>query len=358
MITQELLDYIRNQKHSGFDNQAIRQTLIASGWNPQDVDQALHSLTTDGATPAPEADTPQAPAQSEAATTVKQMGKFKASWRLFKQSLNLLRQDKEVVLFPVMTSLILMITTAVFAFGLYQFSSVLGLAEENTQRNDIAIYSVVFVYYVICFFVATYFKVALTAVVYERINGGNLSFGQGLSKANDIIGKIFVWSLLTSTVGIILKIISDRSKWLGKLVASLLGTAWNIVTLFIAPTLLLDNVSVWQSVKNSGSVFKKTWGETLILNVSFGLITFIFTLGIILFYGILLTLVLSMNAGLFGLIAVGVCFVLTIIAVSVITNSLNEIFKIALYSYARFGIIAEGFSPELIVGAVKSKNTQ
>jgi hypothetical protein len=39
----------------------------------------------------------------------------------------------------------------------------------------------------------------------------------------------------------------------------------------------------------------------------------------------------------------------------IISSSINEIFKVTLYSYARFGIIAEGFSPELIVGSIKNK---
>jgi hypothetical protein len=249
----------------------------------------------------------------------------------------------------------LLIISIIFGVGLYLADPLLGLSDDSTSSNDIVLYGIIFVYYVICFFVATYFKVGLTAIVYERINGGDLSFGQGIQKANSIIGKIFVWSLLTSTVGIVLKIISDRSKWLGKFVASLLGAAWNIVTMFIAPTLLLDNVSVWQSVKNSGAVFKKTWGETLVLNVSFGLVTFIFTFGTFVLFGILSIVVLSLGAGIWGLLALGAIGMTILLCIIILSNSLNEIFKVTLYSYARFGIIAEGFSPELIIGAVKQK---
>jgi hypothetical protein len=209
-------------------------------------------------------------------------------------------------------------------------------------------------YYVLVFFTTTFFKVGLTAVVYERINGGNLSFKDGVDRARGIAGKIFLWSIIASTVGIILKIISDKSKWLGKLVASLLGAAWNIVTMFIAPTLLLEDVSVWKSIGRSAEVFKKTWGETLILNVSFGLLTFLFTLLDIFVFGLLAFGVIAAGMGTTGLIILGIPFVLSLVIITIITNSLNEIFKVALYSYARFGIIADGFSPELIVGAVKS----
>jgi hypothetical protein len=212
---------------------------------------------------------------------------------------------------------------------------------------------VIFIYYVLSYFILTYFKVGLTSVVYERMNGGNIGFKEGMGRAAKISGKIFVWSLLAGTVGIVLKIISDRSKWLGKLAASLLGAAWNIVTMFIAPTLLLDNVSVWQSVKNSGAIFKKTWGETLIINISFGLVTFIITLGTLVLFGVLGTLSLTLGLGVISLVVLGILFVFTLITLSIISTSLSEIFKVALYSYARFGIIAEGFSPEFIIGAIK-----
>jgi hypothetical protein len=351
MVTQDLLDYIAAQTKNGFTKTDINQSLINNGWDPTDVDAAFAGMT-----PAPANLVPTAPAtmsREEATAAVKKMGKFKASWTLFSQSLHLLKQDKEVVLFPILSAIISMIVgvvvvTSILASGLVDTSG-----EETTITNTPVFYTVVFIYYVIGYFVLTYFKVGLTAVVYERINGGDIGFKEGLARANSIGGKIFVWSLLAGTVGLVLKIISDRSEHLGKLAASLLGAAWAIVTMFIAPTLLLDNVSVWQSVKNSGTVFKKTWGETLILNISLGFVTYIAVFGIIAVFIALAITVLSLGLGAIALIVLGILFVFTLIATSIILTSLSEIFKVALYSYARFGVVAEGFSPEFIIGAVK-----
>jgi NADH:ubiquinone oxidoreductase subunit 3 (subunit A)/uncharacterized Tic20 family protein len=361
MITQQLLDYIQDQKRSGASNESIIQSLLANGWDPADVDTALGSLTDQGATARAAAVPPVTLSQAEAVAAVRQMGRFKASWRLFKQSLNILRQDKEIMLYPIATTIAILVLTILFGFAIATLSPQL-LADDATTSviNDVLLYSIVFVYYVIAFFIATFFRVALTAIVYERINGGNLSFSQGLGRATAISGKIFLWSLITSTVGIVLKIISDRSKWLGKLVASLLGSAWNIVTMFIAPTLLLDKVSVWKSIGRSAEVFKKTWGETLILNISFGIVTLLLLLLDFIVFFLLGMAVVTAGLGVAGVSVVGILFFLSLVLIVVISNSLNEIFKVVLYSYARFGIIAEGFSPELIVGAVKTdeKTTQ
>ena len=107
MITQELLNYINSQLQQGVDVTQIRQNLINIGWTQADIDTAFNSRT-----PAPVA-TPPPPTQviskTDAVESVKRMGKFRASWTLFKQSLNLLKQDKEVVLFPVLSSIVLLI---------------------------------------------------------------------------------------------------------------------------------------------------------------------------------------------------------------------------------------------------------
>ncbi len=355
MITQELIDYISIQRQSGQSESSIRQALINNGWAEDDVSAAFAGETSTSAQPTPTPNTANTSGsentmtRDEAIASVKQMGRFKASWRLFKQSLNILKQDKEIILFPVISSLLLMIAGAIFGVGMWLSGA---LAQEE---NDLLFYVALFAYYVIAYFIITYFKVGLTAIVYERINGGNIGFSEGMNRAKNISGKIFIWSLLASTVGVVLQFISNRSKLLGKLAAGLLGAAWAIVTMFIAPTLLLDNVSVWQSVKNSGSVFKKTWGETIIMNLSLGLVTIVLFLGTVVAHGLLLFLSASLGLGIITYVIILVLFFLSAIVLSVVTSTLSEIFKVALYSYARFGIVAEGFSPELILGAVKEK---
>lgn len=353
MINQGLLDYINGQLQKGVSESEIRQSLLKNGWPSADVDSAFSSRFQTQENTAPP--TPSPVSREEAAAAVKKMGKFKASWALFKQSLHVLQQDKEIVLFPILSSVILMIISIIFVAGFYATGMFDAEGEVTESTSKSIFYGIIFIYYVLSYFILTYFRVGLTAIVYERINGRDINFKDGMSRAKQIAGKIFVWSLVASTVGIVLRIISDRSKWLGKLAASLLGAAWGIVTMFIAPTLLLDTVSVWQSIKNSGSVFKKTWGETIIMNVSFSFVTFIASFGTLVLFGALGAISISLGLGTIGLIIIFILLLLSLIAISVISTSLTEIFKVALYSYARFGIVAEGFSPELIAGAIKEK---
>lgn len=351
MVSQELLDLVRQQKAARVEDSEIRHFLVANGWNASEVDQALAGfINTKENSPN---QVPQPLSRSEATAELKRLGKFKASKLLFFQSLNLLRKDKEIVLFPVISAVASTVLLALFVGSLWLAGIVGTKGEEVVMNNDGLFYGALFIFYVISYFIVTYFRVGLTAVVYERINGRDIDFKAGMSKAAKISGKIFVWSLLSATVGLILQIISDRSKWLGKLVAGLFGAAWGLMTFFIAPTLLLDDVSVWQSVKNSGNIFRQTWGETLITNVSLGLVSFVAIISSLVVYAILGVAFASAGFGVAGFLVICVLAVLTVMAIAILSSCLSEIFKVALYSYARFGIIAEGFSPELIIGAVK-----
>lgn len=351
MISQELLNFINQQKGQGVSDEAIRKSLEDSGWNTVDIDVAFSSFVGEV-----ESQTKSVPAplsRAEAVAEIQRMGKFKASKLLFTQSLNILRKDKEIIFFPIISSVLTVLVFSIFT-SLALVSDVADLYEgEFIVNNHSQFYTLLFAFYIASFFVITYFQVGLTAVVYERINGRDIDFKDGINRATKIINKIFVWSLISATVGIVLKVISDRSKWLGKLVASLLGLAWNMVTFFIAPTLLLDDVSVWQSIKNSGNTFKKTWGETLIMNISLSLVTLLLVVLISLFYFLLFFALFSFGFIMTAILVVPALFIITLLLLSVLTSCLSEVFKVALYSYARFGIVAEGFSPELIIGAVK-----
>jgi hypothetical protein len=290
----------------------------------------------------------------------KKLGKFSASFLMAKECWRLLMKDKEVLLFPIVSSATLILLLAALISSLWlimgpeALSALLESPEEELNQGAEAIYYVVlFVFYLVSAFVTTFFNVGLTAVVYARIKGGDFSFMDGINSALNIIGKIFTWSIITATVGVILQLISNRSKWVGKFVASLLGGAWNILTFFIAPTLLLDKVSVKDSIKNSGLIFKKTWGETLITGFSLGIFNVFLFMAVVLTFAVLGSVIAALELGVIAFIIFAILFLLSLLMLSVISTTLRAIYRVVLYEYAKDGILASGFTPELIYGSVK-----
>ncbi len=288
-------------------------------------------------------------------STPMKIGKFKASRMLVKESWGVLRQDKELLLFPVVSAFTSLIALIVF-IGLFFFIVLQGdvkmLDTISENGSEIVGYATLFLYYLLMFFITNYFLAGVYTIVQGRFTGQDLSFNDGIHNVNKHMGKIFVWSLISATIGIILRVISDKSELLGKFIASLFGAAWAILTYFSLPSLIIGQKTIKESFKESASLIRKTWGETIIVNFGIGL-----------FFMILTFIVMAISVGIIFLvpvieifILVIALFVLYIIAVSIISSTLNSIITLALYQYALTGTVPQGFTPELIIGTVKGGN--
>jgi hypothetical protein len=211
--------------------------------------------------------------QENTLNPVKKMGKLRASYLLTIEGLELLKKDKQVLLFPVFSMLANIAVVIFFCILYWIFSGETGSIMHADASQDFSSlgYVVLLVLYLATAFVATFFQAGLTAIVDARINGKSLTFQEGMNIAKAHAEKIFLWSLVSATVGVILGLISERSKWLGKLVAFFLSATWGIITFFIVPALILEEGNVSDSIKSSAGTFKKTWGETIIINFGAGL---------------------------------------------------------------------------------------
>ena len=86
----------------------------------------------------------------------------------------------------------------------------------------------------------------------------------------------------------VLRAISERAGFVGKIVVGLLGFAWNVATYLVVPVLAVENVGPIEAVKRSASYLRKTWGEQIVGNLGmgsvFGLMTFAtIAVGVLLF---------------------------------------------------------------------------
>jgi len=161
------------------------------------------------------------------------------------------------------------------------------------------------------------------------------------------IGAILMWGLVAGTVGMILKAIQERSEWIGKIVAGLLGAAWSLATFFVVPVLVLERKPVGGSFKRSWGLVKEAWGEAVIGGGGIGLASTIFVIPLMLLVGFLA------NVGLVGLAiatALGGGALLM-----VVFAALQSVYVAALYRYATTRSAPEGFGIAEIEGAFRRK---
>lgn len=274
------------------------------------------------------------------------MGRFAHSWTLAKTSFGVVRQDKELLWMPVLSAVASIIT--VMAIAGVGFASGLWPDTRNLASGLLA-----FALYILLAFITLFFNAAVVAGATERLAGGDPTVSSCLKKAWSKAGRIFLWSIVVATVNVILQAIRERVPQAGRLLAGIAGVAWNLATFFMVPILLFENDGLGTSVKRSGSLFKKTWGETVIGQGGLGLAGMAVTFGVILI-GVLLLMLLA-PLGVIGLVlGVGV-LVLGIIVTTALFSVLGGVYKAALYRYATTGQETGGFSHDQLGAAYTPK---
>ncbi|MFD1550766.1 hypothetical protein DNU06_05800 [Putridiphycobacter roseus] len=199
-------------------------------------------------------------------------------WRLGIASLKVIKKNKQLVLFPIISTL----------FLLFVIGSFMGLAyakwgydyPEMVQEGSLIDYVFAFITYLISYFVIVFFNVGLVHCTRMYLQGEKPTFKAGVQFSMTRIPAILGWATLSATVGLIIKAIQENSGTVGGIIASIIGIVWSIATFFVVPVLAYENVGPVEALKKSGKIMKEKWGESIGATFSFGILSF---LGMLLF---------------------------------------------------------------------------
>jgi len=183
-----------------------------------------------------------------------------------------------------------------------------------------------------------------------RMGGGDPTIGDGFRAAFARLPLIVGWALISASFGLLLRIIEDRSEKIGRIVAGLLGMAWTAVSFLVIPILVIDKKSPITAFKESATLLKKTWGEQLISNFSFGLLFFLLNIPAFLLIGV----GIFIGSGMALIICISLA-VIYLIVLALIQSTLQAIFQAALYLYARHGRAPAGFQGELLQSVMSQR---
>jgi len=281
------------------------------------------------------------------------MGKLSNTWQLMKASWFLLKQDKEMLVFPLISAVCCIVVLLSFALPMYQ-SDFLGPPAKNAPvERQVVYYAVLFLFYFCNYFIIVFFNSAVIACAVKRMRGEDPTLGDGFRASVAKLPAIAGWALVAATVGLILRIIEDRSEKFGRIVAGILGMAWSITSFLVVPSLVIEGTGPIQAYKDSIKKLKKTWGEQIIGNFGFGLVFFLLAIPAY------ILIALGVYSFAHGSAAVGVlCLVLAFvyfIVLALIQSVLQSIFQAALYLYARNQEAPAGFDEGLLRNSVARK---
>lgn len=290
---------------------------------------------------------------------------------LLRQSWRVLRADKELVVFPILSA-----TAGLLVFASFMAPLAMLIPWEQVTQHPakdvktqltVVHYTLMFGFYVVNFMVVSFFNSALAACVLERFRGGDPTVKFGLKAAVSRLHHIVGWAFLAATVGMVIKAIQERVGLVGKIVTGILGVAWTIASYFVIPVLVAENVGPIEALKRSGKLMSRTWGTSLASNIGLGLVGVLAVIVVALLAttGVILVLMgatsrsgsSSMDYALIipGVLCVGGAILLGM-AWGLINSALRSILNTALYHYAVNGAAPAGFDQATLQAAFKVKS--
>jgi len=276
------------------------------------------------------------------------VGKIANSWALAKTSWEVLKQDRELMLFPLISGATVVLVASTF-FGGAMLFGMGGLLEEGSPLAAIG----GFLFYLVTYTIIFFFQSALVGAALIRLDGGDPTVKDGFSIALNRLGTIVAYAAIAATVGMILRSLRDRAGFLGRIAAGFAGMAWTLATFLVVPVLVTRDVDPIEAIKQSGALVRQTWGEQVSANIGFGAISTIAILGIMAFGALGIFLTASVAPFLVPLIIVSM--VGGVVAVMLVTSTLSGIYTAALYRFATTGEAPAGFEGRFMSGAFAPK---
>ncbi|HKE95925.1 MAG TPA: DUF6159 family protein [Povalibacter sp.] len=271
------------------------------------------------------------------------------SWELIKASGTVLRQDKELLVFPFLSAIATLLVIASFAIPLIVTGA---LDRPEGQPPDAGLMVLAFLFYLSQYFVIFFFNAALVGAAMIRLNGGDPTVSDGLRIARSRFVQILGYAGIAATVGLILRVIEERAGFIGRWIAGLLGLAFTVATFLTVPILVTRDIGPLDAVKESASLLKKTWGENIAGNVGMGLVFFLGYLGVFV-SGLLLCFLVAGSSVL--IVSAIVVTVLAMVLLGLVQSALQGVYSAALYRYATEGSGGEAFSGTLLGDAFRPK---
>ena len=251
-------------------------------------------------------------------------GNISNTIHLMKSCVKVLKKDKELVLFPILAALFVIILLGViFSMG------GISLSENQDEQGSIIPLAILIFG---ANFIVVFFNSALISAALERLRGGDPNISSGLSHAFKHIHHIFLWSIIVTIMALIFAAIRSSGRNRGmmgqimtEIFASFLQAGWAMMTFFVVPIVVSENLGPISAIKRSSGLFRQTWGNQVAANFGFGI------------FQILALLASGALGWFFGLVSPTLGMIVGVLCASIsvsVIYTLEGIYKAALYEFA------------------------
>lgn len=276
------------------------------------------------------------------------MGKIAITMALMKASWQILKKDKELLLLPVISGICCLSVMTLFIVQGLEHDWLKSFAKDAPAQQKNTAYWFMFLFYYCNYLVIIFFNSAIIACAVIRMNGGNPTLGDGLQAAVNRFPHIAGWAFIAATIGFLLGMIESGSQRGRSIITGILGISWAVISYLAIPLIVVEKTNPLYALDFSMEMMRRTWGEQVIGNFSFGLIFSLFALPILPFL-----LLLGKTWGGASFLPILIFVFIYLIILSIFQSALQTVFNAVIYVFARDGKVPDEFSAEQLQGALR-----
>jgi hypothetical protein len=169
--------------------------------------------------------------------------------RMMRDSFAVVRRDRALLWFPVISTGCLAVTAAIWIFEGAWLYAVHGSHVLFVPLVVAGLYSLAFV--------GVFFSVALAGAAAAVIDGGEPSFGYGVNIAWTRLGGIAGWAAYSVFVALVLGFIKSIKGL--RLLGTAAEIAWSFATIFVVPMIALEGLDSSSARQSSFHLAKENW---------------------------------------------------------------------------------------------------
>ncbi len=210
------------------------------------------------------------------------MGFFKRSKEIFKASYDVVKKDKELLYFPILSALV---SIAYFIGVFYPTIWVNLIAEGDSFAMEAFEWIITAVIYFGLAFISQFFNFCAIYTIKVRFTGGNSTMGEAIKYALSRAHLIFLWAIVSATVGLFFRLLDQAARNAGNggrfvlsIIRFMAGLAWSVLSLFVIPAMVYYDLTPFEAMKKSSRAFTKTWGENLVRGIGMFIFALLFGL--------------------------------------------------------------------------------
>src|SRR3954470_23045681 len=124
-------------------------------------------------------------------------------WEISKNSFKVLKANKDLIIFPILSGCSMLIVMASFAIAIFAAASS-GKIHSIHLNGTAGKYLVLFLFYLVNYFIIVFFNMALIHCTRAYFRDEEVNLRDGINFSLSRFGVIFSWAVFAATVGTIL----------------------------------------------------------------------------------------------------------------------------------------------------------